>query len=80
MVTLTNPPAEFVRNLLTGAESAPVADLAGEIEQLVAYPALTEDTPTTVDICRRWDGFCHRLLHAYQDLAVDEVYAGAIKY
>ena len=67
------PPAEFVRNLLTGAESSPVANLAGEIEQLVACPSLTEDTPATVDICRRWDGFCHRLLHAYQDLAVDEV-------
>jgi alkylation response protein AidB-like acyl-CoA dehydrogenase len=70
------PPADFARSLLTGAGSALVAELAEEIEQLVAHPSLTDDTPATVAICRRWDGFCHRLLHAFQDLAVDEVQAG----
>jgi alkylation response protein AidB-like acyl-CoA dehydrogenase len=70
-------PAEFVRNLLSGAERALVADLAGEIEALVAHPGLMDDQPATMEICRRWDGFCHRLLHAYQDLAVEEVNAGA---
>jgi hypothetical protein len=70
-------PADFVRSLLFGAENALVEELAEEIEQLVAHPSLIEDTPATVEICRQWDGFCHRLLHAYQDLAVDEVRAGA---
>ena len=69
-------PADFVRSLLFGAENALVEELAEEIDQLVAHLSLTEDTPAAVETCRRWDGFCHRLLHAYQDLAVDEVYAG----
>jgi hypothetical protein len=27
----------------------------------------------TMEVCRRWDAFCHRLFHAYQDLALREV-------
>jgi hypothetical protein len=26
----------------------------------------------TLEICRRWDDFCARLFHAYQDLALAE--------
>ena len=50
-----------------------VADLEAEIEALVAHPDLLENNPATLDICRQWDDFCHRLFHAYQDLALDEV-------
>jgi len=27
----------------------------------------------SLDICRRWDAFCHKFFHAYQDLALSEV-------
>jgi putative acyl-CoA dehydrogenase len=69
-------PAEFVRHLLEGADKTLVSGFAEEIESLVAHPDLTENTGSTREICRQWDGFCHRLFHAYQDLAVDEVNSG----
>jgi hypothetical protein len=46
------------------------------IEHIFARLNLTEDKQAAVEKCRWWDGFCHRLLNAYQDLAVDEVHAG----
>ena len=66
-------PSEFVRSLLAGADEAPVTDLEKEIESLVAHPDLLENDPATMQTCRQWDDFCHRLFHAYQDLALDEV-------
>ena len=70
-------PAECVRSLLEGADTALADDFADEIERLVAHPDITEDSVKTREICRKWDGFCHRLFHAYQNLAVDEVNAGS---
>lgn len=66
------PPAEFVVNLLAGADSATIADLSGEIQELLAIPHLFEMDQRTLDICQRWDDFCARLFHAYQDLALME--------
>jgi hypothetical protein len=67
------PPAEFVASLLAGADPATVAELAGEIQELLAIPHLFEMDQHTLEICRRWDDFCARLFHAYQDLALAEV-------
>jgi alkylation response protein AidB-like acyl-CoA dehydrogenase len=69
-------PAAFVGSLLAGAARTVVAGFAEEIESLVAHGSLTEEGPATLEICRQWDGFCHRLFHAYQDLAVEEVETG----
>ena len=66
-------PSEFVRSLLAGADSKLVSGFEAEIEKLVAHPNLVENNPETIEACRQWDGFCHRLFHAYQDLALDEV-------
>ena len=66
------PPAEFVASLLAGADPDAVADLAGEIQELLAIPHLFEMDQRTLEICRRWDDFCARLFHAYQDLALAE--------
>jgi len=66
-------PAEFVGNLLAGADSALLASFQEEIESLVAHPSLNENTTATQEICRRWDDFCHRFFHTYQDLALSEV-------
>ncbi len=66
-------PSEFVGNILAGADKTIVDEFAGEIDTLIAHPNLNENNEQTRKICRQWDNFCHRLFHAYQDLAVDEV-------
>jgi alkylation response protein AidB-like acyl-CoA dehydrogenase len=66
-------PAEFVRNILYGLDEAIIAELSEEITELVAYPNLFQLDEKTIDICRRWDAFCHKFFHAYQDLALHEV-------
>jgi hypothetical protein len=66
-------PAEFVRNILCGHDEAIIAELSEEITELVAYSNLFQMDEKTIDICRRWDAFCQKLFHAYQDLALREV-------
>jgi alkylation response protein AidB-like acyl-CoA dehydrogenase len=66
-------PAEFVRNILCGLDDTIIAELSGEITELVAYPNLFQPDEKTMDICRRWDAFCHKFFHAYQDLALHEL-------
>jgi hypothetical protein len=44
-------------------------DLGAEMRELVAWPSLFTWTDATMDVCSRWDAFCHRLFHAYQDCA-----------
>jgi alkylation response protein AidB-like acyl-CoA dehydrogenase len=65
-------PAEFVRDILSGLDDKIVAELSGEIAELVAYPNLFQPDKKTMDVCRRWDAFCHKFFHAYQDLALNE--------
>ena len=65
--------AEFVRNILCGLDDTIIAELSGEITELVAYPNLFQPDEKTMDICRRWDAFCHKFFHAYQDLALHEL-------
>ena len=67
------PPAEFVRELLAGADNKIISDLAAQIETLVAHPNLLENDTATREACRQWDDFCHRLFHAYQEVALEEV-------
>ncbi|HOD27648.1 MAG TPA: acyl-CoA dehydrogenase family protein [Syntrophales bacterium] len=66
-------PAAFVRDLLAGLEEAVVAPLAAEAGALLAHPHLFGMDTATLDVCRRWDAFCHTLTHAYQDLAFKDV-------
>jgi alkylation response protein AidB-like acyl-CoA dehydrogenase len=66
-------PAEFVRNILSGLDDAIIEKLSEEITELVVYPNLFQLDEKTIDICRRWDAFCHKFFHAYQDLALHEV-------
>jgi alkylation response protein AidB-like acyl-CoA dehydrogenase len=66
-------PCEFVRNTLDGLEEARVRELSGEITELIAQPHFFEVNEKTIAICRRWDEFCGRFFHAYQDLAQQEV-------
>jgi alkylation response protein AidB-like acyl-CoA dehydrogenase len=66
-------PAEFVKDLLEGADPAVIKAYSEEIEVLVSHPSLFTGDEKTIDVCRRWDAFCHRLFHAYQDQALAEV-------
>jgi alkylation response protein AidB-like acyl-CoA dehydrogenase len=71
------PPAEFVTDLLAGADPAVIEEFSGEIQELLAIPHLFEMNERTLEICRRWDDFCARLFHAYQDLAFAEAGSAA---
>ncbi len=66
-------PAEFVTDILSGADELLVAELSEEITELVSHSSLFSMDEKTMEICRRWDAFCHRLFHSYQDLAMREV-------
>jgi hypothetical protein len=66
-------PTEFVENILKNGDSDAISALKAEIAELVAYPNLFEPDEKTIMICERWDRFCQRLYHAYQDQALKEV-------
>lgn len=66
-------PAEFVENILKGGNLNVINGLASEMTELVAYPNLFQQDDKTIDICKRWDDFCQRLYHTYQDQALKEV-------
>lgn len=68
-------PADFVCSILYGADKATLDEMSSDISEIVAYPNLFQLDEKTVDMCRRWDALCHRLFHAYQDLALTEVEA-----
>ena len=67
------PPEEFVAHVLQGLNQSLIDELAAEIKIIVAHPHLFQMDDVTIDICRRWDAFCHNFFHAYQDLALEEV-------
>jgi alkylation response protein AidB-like acyl-CoA dehydrogenase len=70
-------PAEFVGNLLNGADQAIVGKLANEMKKLMNYPDIYSMNPDTIGAWRRWDLFCAELFHVYQDFALREVEEGA---
>ena len=66
-------PEEFVAGILHGLDQKQASAMAEEIRALVAHPHLFGMDDATIDVCRRWDSFCHKFFHAYQDLALKEV-------
>jgi alkylation response protein AidB-like acyl-CoA dehydrogenase len=66
-------PAEFVKNILAGSSQGVIDKLASEMTELLAHPHLFAMDAKTLEVCERWDKFCHDLYHAYQDLALQEV-------
>ncbi|WP_054033515.1 acyl-CoA dehydrogenase family protein [Desulfatitalea tepidiphila] len=62
-------PDRFVANILTGAPEEVVKALQQEITAILSGPGLYEMSPEALDACARWDQCCHRLYHAYQDVA-----------
>jgi hypothetical protein len=66
-------PGEFVKNILEGAGEQLVMQLGAEMELLVGHPDLFTMDDATLDVCGRWDSFCQKLYHAYQDCALQEI-------
>jgi alkylation response protein AidB-like acyl-CoA dehydrogenase len=66
-------PKEFVKDILAGSDEAVIIEMGSEMENIVAHPNLFGMDQETFDVCSRWDSFCHRLYHAYQDNALREV-------
>ena len=69
-------PADVVAEILKGADAAVTDRLQKEAEELVAHPGLVLPDKKTMEVCERWDRFCHDLTHALQDLALAEVEKG----
>ena len=63
-------PKEFVNNILAGANADLVQKFEKEIARILSYPNLYEMNDETIAVCEQWDNFCHRLFHAYQDIAL----------
>ncbi len=66
-------PSEAIKGILKEGDAAVVARFQAKAEELVAHPGLVAPDEKTLDVCLRWDKFCHDLTHAYQDLAMAEV-------
>jgi alkylation response protein AidB-like acyl-CoA dehydrogenase len=64
------PAADFVASVLDGADAGTVREFSEEIGELLAIPHLFEMNERTLEVCERWDEFCARFFHAYQDLAL----------
>jgi alkylation response protein AidB-like acyl-CoA dehydrogenase len=67
------PPADFVAGVLYGAPGDTTETFSAEIEALMSGEAPFSLEEASLDFWRRWDDFCHRFFHAYQDLALSEV-------
>lgn len=69
-------PSEFAARVLKGAAKPLIEETGREMEELLAHPDLFGQDEKTIQVCGRWDAFCHRLCHAYQDQALAEVEQG----
>jgi len=69
-------PGEFVRDILAGSDETLMTEIGSEMDDLISHSSLFTMDQKTIDVCSRWDSFCHRLYHAYQDSALKEVLRG----
>jgi len=66
-------PDEFVKDVLQNADSKLIDKFSEEIRRLVSHPSLFANDEKTIEVCRKWDDFCHELYHLYQDCALAEI-------
>jgi len=62
-------PDRFVADILAGAPEDRVKEFQEEITAIFSGPGLFEPGPSAEENCARWDRFCHRFFHVYQDTA-----------
>lgn len=65
--------SEFVHDLFHHQSSVEIEVLSKEMQDLISGPDLNQMSEDIIEKCRQWDKLCHRLFHAYQDLALYEV-------
>ncbi|MFW5902257.1 MAG: acyl-CoA dehydrogenase family protein, partial [Thermodesulfobacteriota bacterium] len=66
------PPDAFVSGILKDADPAVVEPFAREIRELAAVKDPFGLDDAALAFWKQWDSFCHRLFHAYQDMARQE--------
>ena len=67
------PPSEFTGRILSGADKSVVRAASDEIAALIEQGDLLNNDKSAMETAARWDDFCHRLAHAYQDVAEAEI-------
>ena len=67
-----HPPQDFVQSILSGADESLINHMGRELEEIMETPHFFDLDEKTLEACERWDDYCARLFHAYQDLALDE--------
>ncbi|HMA66421.1 MAG TPA: acyl-CoA dehydrogenase family protein, partial [Desulfosalsimonadaceae bacterium] len=68
-------PADFVASILDGCDNAVVDGLCREVTDLANFGDPMSLNRDSLAFWQQWDNFCHRLFHAYQEMAVQEVEA-----
>ncbi|MFP4474067.1 MAG: acyl-CoA dehydrogenase family protein [Desulfatibacillaceae bacterium] len=71
------PVEDMVRDILEDADPGERDRLAAEAGELISHGHLFSPDEKTIEVCERWDDFCHDLFHAYQDAALSMVEAGS---
>jgi hypothetical protein len=66
-------PEDFINYILAGASSDELASYSEELKEILDHPHLLSMDDMTIEICERWDIFCHTLFHAYQQTALKEI-------
>jgi alkylation response protein AidB-like acyl-CoA dehydrogenase len=66
-------PAEFMGNLLRGAEQGIIDDLSARLQDFLEKPPFFELEPGAPERAAAWDAFCDTLFKAFQERALDEV-------
>ncbi|ADK83877.1 acyl-CoA dehydrogenase domain protein [Desulfarculus baarsii DSM 2075] len=67
------PAADFVADMLAGAQPARVAELAAELAGFMADPPAVEATAQSMARAAQWERLVEELFHAYQDQALAEI-------
>lgn len=64
---------DFVRDLLSGADSDIVESYANEFLRIMSHDSLLRNDAETLAICRDWQKFSNELFNRYQDQALAEL-------
>ncbi|MEQ6389224.1 acyl-CoA dehydrogenase family protein [Bacillaceae bacterium S4-13-58] len=67
------PPADFIANVLEGAEQDTITEFAGKLEYLLGQPVLGDASDASLQAALEWDQFCEDLFKTYQEIALEEI-------
>lgn len=64
---------EFIRDLLSGADSELINNYGIEFSRIMSHESLLRNDEETLKICQDWVNFSHKLFIAYQEQALKEI-------